>query len=301
MQAKMIRVFIDRYRDESGDTMGITKNGMKKYGIDKNTFRKSEDYFLKNYFLRLHSFNRSGMRLDDKYFQITRLGILAYMKWQLKLKYPKLFLDTDFFPLLFKYWDELIEKYGQIFSDVLEITLDRIDVHFESEFQHGKNIFFTGKLIESIKIPTTMVDVIIFREYDELVMQKIPTSNKPRISETFKNPNQKIDDKITERFTFLLFFNLLHVGTSSREATNYIMRYCYESDKKPSKQGMELSKKDHQVLDEIYTSFSEGGDKLFSIINNDEELHSLMKSSISEITDMLANRESIQTIYDKID
>jgi len=301
MHAKMIGVFIVHYRDESGNTSkGISKNGMEKYGIDKNTFRKSEDYFLRNYYLRLHNFNRSGVRPDDKYFQITRLGILAYMKWQLKIKNHPPFLDHDFFPLLFKYEDELGKQYGSILSDVLELTLERIDIHFDVELKRGKKIFGAGKLIESIKIPTKMMDVIIHREYDELIMQKIPKSNKPRMSETFENLNQKIDDKITERFTFLVFFNLLHIGISNRAVTEYIMRYCYEPDKKSPKQEKGLSKKDNQALDEIHTRLSEGGNTLFSIINNDGELHSLMKSSISEITHALANRESIQAIYDKI-
>jgi len=63
---------------------------------------------------------------------------------------------------------------------------------------------------------------------------------------------------------------------------------------------MTLSKGDQKALDEIFSRLSKGGNKVFSIINDDEELHSLMKSSLSEITDMLANRESIKAIYDKL-
>jgi len=300
-QAKIIYTFLVRYRDESGNiSKGISKNEMQKYDIDKNTFRKFEDYFLDNYFLRLYGYNKSGVRPADKYYQITRLGILAFMKWQLRIKNPFPFLDHDFFPLLYKHEDELGKQYGEIYNDVLELTLERIDVHFETEFQRDKKIFFAGNLVESIRIPTKMMDVIIFRNYDELVMQKIPKSNKPRMSETFENYNQKIDDNITERFTFLLFFNLLHIGFSNREATNYIMRYRFEPDKKTSKQTMTLSKEDQTALDETFRRLSEGGNNVFSIINDDEELHSLMKSSLSEITDMLENRESIQAIYNKL-
>jgi len=301
MQAKIIYTFMIHYKDESGNTSkGISKNEMQKYGIDKNTFRTLEDYFLKNYFLRLSGFNRSGLRPDDKYFQITVLGILAFMKWQLGMKNPPPFLHRDFFPLLFKYEDELGKHYGEILDYVLEITLERIDVQFEAELKLGKKILFDGNLIEGIKIPTEMMDITIFRNYDELIMPKIPISNKPRMSETFKNYNQKIDDNITERFTFLLFFNLLHIGISNRAATNCVMRFLYEPDKKPSKQAKTSSEKDNQVLDEIFTRLLEGTKKVFSIINNDEELHSLMKSSLLEITNMLANRKSIQAIYDKL-
>jgi hypothetical protein len=40
--------------------------------------------------------------------------------------------------------------------------------------------------------------------------------------------------------------------------------------------------------------------KLYKIINQDKTLRHLMKSSISGITDMLANRKDIQAIYDKL-
>ncbi len=300
-QAEMLGTFILFYRDKSGNiSEGIAKNGLEKYGINKTTFENNKDYFLENYFLRLNSFEKKILDTPAQYYQITMLGVLALMKWQLNLKKMLPLLDHDFFPLLYKYKNELGKQYGEILNNVLELTLERIDVHFETEYQHGKKIFFAGNLVESIRIPTKMMDVIIFRNYDELVLQKIPKSNKPRMSGTFENYNQKIDDNITERFTFLLFFNLLHVGISNREATNYLMRYHYEPDKKSSKQIITLSKGDQKALDEIFSRLSKGGNKVFSIINDDEELHSLMKSSLSEITDMLANRESIKAIYDKL-
>jgi hypothetical protein len=300
-QAEMLGTFILFYRDKSGNiSEGIAKNGLEKYGIDKNTFENYKDYFLDNYFLRLNSFDKKLQEIPAQYYQITMLGVLAHMKWQLKLKKMLPLLDNDFFPLLHKHENELGKQYGEILDNVLKLTLERLDVHFETEYQHGKKIFFAGNLVESIRIPTKMMDIIIFRNYDELVMQKIPKSKKPRMSETFKNYNQKIDDNITERFTFLLFFNLLHVGISNREATNYIMRYHFEPDKKSSKQTMTLSKEDQNALDKIFSLLSKGGNTAFSIINDDEELHSLMKSSLSEITDMLGNRESIKAIYDKL-
>jgi len=231
-QAEMLGTFILFYRDKSGNiSKGIAKSGLEDYGINKKTFNDHKDYFLDNYFLRLHSFKKTLRETPAQYYQITMLGVLAHMKWQLKLKKMLPLLDNDFFPLLYKHENELGKQYGDILDNILELTLERLDVHFETEYQHGKKIFFAGNLVESMRIPTKMMDVIIFRNYDELVMQKIPKSNKPRMSGTFKNYNQKIDDSITERFTFLLFFNLLHVGISNREATNYLMQYHFEPDK----------------------------------------------------------------------
>jgi len=117
-------------------------------------------------------------------------------------------------------------------------------------------------------------------------------------TDTFESLNQEIDDKITQRFTFLLLFNLLHIGTSAGEFTNLIMQNYLKFDKESTEQSEEERK---QVLEGFHKRIQESITKLYSIINQDETLHALMKSTISEITDMLANRKTIQAIYDKLD
>jgi len=111
--------------------------------------------------------------------------------------------------------------------------------------------------------------------------------------------NQEIDDKITERFTFLLFFNLLHLGTSAGELVNTYMQNYIEYDKNDSTEQSE------DEVKEIYKGYAErtleNVTKLFVIINQDKTLHTLVKSTIKEITDMLANRKTVQAIYDKLD
>ena len=296
-QAEIIKAYIDHYRDESNKiTQGITAEGIEKYGIEPKTFRNHKDYFLKNYFLRLNTVGYHGSR-NYFYFQVTRLGVLAYLKWQSKSEPSDIWLDRDFFPMLFKYWGELVESFEQVFFDVLTKTLNRIEIRPEFEGKiHGEEIF-GGKLDESIIIPMGMVEVKIFRKYKQPDMQESPTTKDWGVSETFKSLNQEIDDKITERFTFLLLFNLLHIGTSAGEFTNLIMQNCLKFDKESAEQSEEERKK---VLEGFHKRIQENITKLYSIINQDKELHTLMKSTISEITEMLANRKNLQLISEKL-
>ncbi len=298
-QAEIIKIFIEQYRDESNKiTQGISAEGLEKYGIEPKTFRNHKEYFLKNYFLRLNTVEYHGNR-NWFYFQITRLGVLAYLKWQSKKEPSDIWLDRDFFPTLFKYWDEIVESFEQIFFDVLTKTLNRIEIRPELEgVIHGETIY-GGKLDESVIIPMGMVEVKIFRKYKQPELQENPTTRDWGISETFESLNQEIDNKITERFTFLLFFNLLHLGTSAGELVNTYMQNYIEYDKNDSTEQSE------EEIKSIYTRYAnrtlENVTKLFTIVNQDNELHTLMKSSISEIADMLANRKTVQAIYEKLD
>ncbi|MCH7648511.1 MAG: hypothetical protein IIA83_07890, partial [Thaumarchaeota archaeon] len=151
-QAEIIKAYIDHYRDESNKiTQGITAEGLEKYGIEPKTFRNHKDYFLKNYFLRLNTVEYHGSR-NYFYFQVTHLGVLAYLKWQSKSEPSDIWLDRDFFPMLFKYWGELVESFEQVFFDVLTKTLNRIEIRPEFEGKIHSEEIFGGKLDESIII-----------------------------------------------------------------------------------------------------------------------------------------------------
>ena len=299
-QAEIIKIFIEHYRDESNKiSRGISADELeKKYGVISKTFRNHKDYFLTNYFLRLNTVGYHGPR-HYFYFQITRLGVLAYLKWQSKSKQSDIWLDRDFFPFLFKYWGELVENFEQVFFDVLTKTLNRIEIkpQFEGTI-HGEKIH-GGKLEESILIPMGMVEVKIFRHYKQPELQENPTDTDVARTDTFETLNQEIDDKITERFTFLFLFNLLHLGTSASELTNLYIQNYIEYDKSNT------AKQSEEEVKSIFTSYHDRTqkniDKLYFIINQDNALLTLIKSSISEITDVLADRKTVQAIYNKLD
>ena len=67
-QAKLIRAFIENYRDDSGKiSQGITQKGLKKYGLEPKTFGNHKDYFLKNYL------DRKSTRLNSSHSQQSRM------------------------------------------------------------------------------------------------------------------------------------------------------------------------------------------------------------------------------------
>jgi hypothetical protein len=297
-QAEIIKIFLDHYRDNSNQiSNGITAKGLEKYGTESKTFRNHKDYFLKNYFLRLTKVEYHGGE-NYVYFQITRLGVLAYLKWQSKQEPSDIWLDRDFFPLLFKYWGELVESFEQVFFDILTKTLERIEIQPQLKGIIQGETIYGGKLDESIIIPMGMIEVKIFRKYKQPDIQQVPAKTDWGVYDTFESLNQEIDDKITERFTFLLLFNLLHVGISAGEFTNLIILNCLEIDKESKEQSDEEGK---LIMEGALKRTQKNTAKLFSIINKDKMLHTLMKSSISEIIDMLANRKTVQAIYDKLD
>jgi len=298
MQAKHIKVFIENYRDDSGKILqGISQKGLEKYGLEPKTFGNHKNYFFKNYFLRLKTFKPHGDR-NDNYFQITRLGILAYLKWQSTHKISDIEIDRDFFPKLFEYWGELVESFEQVLFDVLRKTLERIEVRPELEgIIHGEKVY-GGKLDESIIIPMGMIEVKIFRKYKQPEIQEIPTMISWGKTITFETLNQEIDDKITQRFTFLLLFNLLHIGTSAGELTNLYMQNYIEYDQNNSEK--QSKEEISSIFKDYHDRIQENITKLYEIINQDETLHYLMKSSISEIMDMLSNRKTVQAVYDKL-
>lgn len=297
MEAKILKVFIEHYREESNKvSKGISANKLESYGLKAGTFRNHSEYFLNNYFLRPLTLKQEGGN-NSKFFQITPLGVLAYLKWQSKSPLSDIWIDHDFFPLLHKYWGELIESFEHVLSEVLTRTLEKIDIRPEFEGVIEGEKIYGGKLDESITIPMGMVDVTIFRKYNKPKVQEIPSKKSWGKSKTYKSLNPEIDDKITERFTFLLFFNLLHSGTSPSAFVNLYMQNCLKLDKESPEQTLDDKK---QVLKGFHKRTIENTDKLFAIINNDKKLHSLMKSSISEITDLIANRKSVQSIYDRL-
>ena len=301
-QAEIIKTFIDHYRDGSNKiSQGIPAKKLKDYGIEPKTFRNHKDYFLENYFLRLSTVEYHGNR-NYFYFQITRLGVLAYLKWFSNSNSTEIWLDRDFFPDLHKHWVELVETFEQVLFDVARKTLDRIEIRPQIVREIQGQTVYGGKLYENITIPIGTIDVKIFRKYKQPDVQKNPTNLDWGVTETFESLNQDIDDKITQRFTFLLLFNLLNSGIDAGEFSNLMFpnyvkpfddrkEYLTEEDK--------LEKKSEIAT--FHKKMQENVSKLFSIINQDESLHSLMKSTISEISDTLANKTTLQLISKKLD
>lgn len=300
-QAKIIKTFMDNYRDESNEiSIGLTANKLEEYGNVSKTFRNHKDYFLENYFLRPTILDPHGME-DWHYFQITQLGVLAYLKWLSTQDSKEVELDRDFFPCLYKYWGELVEMYEQVLSDVLKKTLDRIEIRPEIEGTIRGEEFFGGRLDESIIIHLDNIEVRIFRKYKQPEVHEFPTKRDWGVLKQFENLNQEIDDKITERFTFLLFFNLLNSGTDAGEFLNTLFpNHIKPFDWNKESLTEDDKEKKKSEIKNFYDKMQKNTSDLFTIIKNDEDLHALMKKNISEIISDLSNRKNLLAIYEKL-
>lgn len=298
-QAEIIKVFLDNYRDKTNEiSEGLSGNELESYGIITKTFRNNRDYFLKNYFLRLSKVEYHGQR-NYFYFQITRLGILSYLKWSSKKSKSDFWLDKDFFPLMWKHWDTLVDIFGESLFDILQSTIESIEIKPQYTLQFENEKTYGGKLNESIWISLGKIEVKFFREYDSPQLQSLPNIDAWKQTEHFTSLNQEIDDKITARYTFLLFFNLLNSGLSPSALapllTNRITHFDLNKESLTEKDMEDKKIEIEKVINEV----KQNSEKLFSIILDDGELYKLLKESIVEITQTFSNRPALKIMSEK--
>lgn len=298
MQAKIIKVFIENYRDESGNIFqGITQKGLKKYGLVPRTFGNHKKYFLKNYFLRLSAVEFHG-NTKHYYFQITRFGVLAYLKWASSQPQNDVYLDKDFFPLLWKYWKKLHKIYGDVLIDIHQKSITCLEIDHQYVINIKGNDHSSNKFTEVMTVPMGVVDIKIFNDYPIVKLPETPTEKSVNETKIFESLNRNIDDKITKRFTFLSFYNLLDVGLTG----DFKLLFDHVTSKfllydNPTKSDLKNPKLEMQ---EFAEKMKQNTDEVFSIIKKDKELHDLMKSTLSEITEYLNNRKSLKTMIKQL-
>lgn len=298
-QAKIIKVFIENYRDESNNiSQGITRRGLKKYGLEPKTFANHKVYFLKNYFLRLSAVEFHG-NTKYFYFQITRFGVLAYLKWASTQPQNDVDLDKIFFPLLWKHWKKLHDIYGDVFLDIHQKSIKCLEIGHQYVFSVRGDDHSSDKFTEVMTVPMGIVEIKLFTDYPALQLQEFPTKKTVFETNHFQSLNQSIDDKITARFTFLLFYNLLNVGlTGDLELIlNHVASKFLLKDN-PTESDLNDAKLELTAFGE---KMKQNTNELFSIIKKDKELHDLMTSTLSEITELLNNRRSLKTMIERLE
>lgn len=298
-QAKIIKVFIENYRDDSGNIFqGIAQKGLKKYGLEPRTFGNHKKYFLKNYFLRLSAVEFHGNR-KHYFFQITRFGVLAYLKWASTQPQNTVDLDVNFFPLLWKYWKKLHDVYGDVFLDIHQKSITCLEITHQYVISIKGDDHHSNKFTEIMTIPMGVVEIKLFNYYPVVKMPENPTENSVNETRIIESLNQDIDDKITARFTFLLFYNLLDAGLTG----DFTLMFEHVTSKfllddTPTEPDLENFKLEHYKFSD---KMKQNTDEVFSIIKNDKELHELMKSTLSEITGLLSNRKSLKTMTEQLE
>lgn len=298
-QARIIEKFIEVYRNQSNIvTDGVTGYELDKLGNLAKLFRNHRKFLLDNYLIRLnqveHHFTRHKML-----FQVTRLGVLAHLKWMTMQEFKEIWHDRDFFPLLWKHWDKLVDIFGDILFDVLRKTINRIEVKPKMIIEYKGNRINDPNLIESIMIPLGKTEIKFFREYNSLIKQKIPDRIREGV-EYLEFVNQEIDNKITERFSFLFYFNLLNHDIDIGEKMSIMIpdRVTFFNFEQELTNGIIETKK--LEIEQFEKELHEKTNKLLFIIHKDKELHELMKNTISEIMTDLSNRKSLQITYERL-
>ncbi len=298
-QAKIIKVFIENYRDNSGKIFqGIAQKGLKKYGLEPRTFGNHKNYFLKNYFLRLSAVGFHG-NTKHYFFQITRFGVLAYLKWASAQPQNDVLLDKDFFPLLGKYWKKLHNIYGDVFLDIHQKSITCLEISHQYVLSVKGNDHSSDKFTEVMTVPMGVVEIKLFNDYPVVKLQENPTEISVNETKIFESLNQNIDDKITARFTFLSFYNLLDAGLTGdlKLMFDHVTSKFLLNDN-PTESDLNNFK---LKLKEFADKMKQNTDEVFSIIKNDKELHDLMKSTLSEITCLLNNRKSLKTMTERLE
>ncbi len=297
-QAKIIKVFIENYRDESGKIFqGITRKGLKKYGLEPKTFANHKKYFLKNYFLRPSTVEFHG-NTKHIYFQITRFGVLAYLKWASTQPLNDVYLDKNFFPLWWKHRNKLHDIYGDIFLDIYQKSITCLEISHQYIFSVKGVDHSSDKFTEIMTVPMGVVKIKLHTDYPIVILQEIPTKISVNETLNFERLNQNIDAKITARFTFLLFYNLLDAGLTGdfQLMFNHITSKFLLNDN-PTKSDLENSKLEHIQFGE---KMKQNTNKLFLIIKKDKKLQDLMTSTLFEITRFLNNRKSLKTMIERL-
>lgn len=298
-QARVIGKFIEIYRDETNNVSdGITGHDFDKKTKLAKLFRKHREVFLDNYFIRItkiiHHFTR-----HDRFFQVTPLGVLAYLKWFTNSNLSEFQLDREFFPLLWKHWDKLNDIYGDILPDIVRKTLDRIEVKPIMSGKLNDTTISLSDLNESIMIPLGRIEVKIFRQYTSLIKQEINDRIKDGKEHT-QSINKIIDDEISERFTFLFYFNLLNHGFDVGEMIDVLFPNRVAFFDLNQKLTDIIKEKKKSEIKEFESKMKRGANEVFSIIHRDKELHKLMKGTVSEIMNDLGNRKNLQVIFQKL-
>lgn len=300
-QANILGTFLEYYREKDGTISdGIVSHALEKLGIVPKTFRNHREYLLKNYFLRLSKVEYHGCE-NWYFFQITKLGILAYIKWRSTLpSTQEFFLDKDFFPLLWKHWDKLTELYSDILIRIARTTIDQIDVIPQIDYLIGGEKFYAGNLIENIHLPLGSIKIRFSTVYHIPKVEPIPQNFDLGTSKKFQSLNPDIDKKIDDHYTFLIYFNLLSLGLDLLRTGEFFLSDILDNIK---------------TIDEVPTDYdkmrSDGkifGEKVFDalealllIIKNDQELVKLIKDNVCELKTQLERRNTFNAILESLD
>lgn len=289
-QGIILQKFVENFTDKLGKyPSGLSSLDLEHLGIERKTFRKHKEFLQDNYLIRINKIGYHGHQHWFNY-QITKLGVIAYLKWVLTKKAIKKATITKLsFPFIIRYWDNLYEKYGKLLKTILIHSMHQIEVEPSMTVEHEKDKQHSRMLNEVITLSMDDIQFRIFRQYEP--PQPIPTKNLKgdvmRIDDFSDRANSEIDSSITNRFTFLFFFNLINFGLESWQKLVIFSAY-----KNAVKDGLQFQKDFLRVGNLL----SKNSNYVIELIKKDKVLRGLFCSMLNEISSKLQDVKAINLL-----
>lgn len=270
--------------EKENDEKGISTAFLGKRGINRRTFEINQDFMLQNYLIKITNEEKHGIQ-TWKYYKITPHGVVAYLKWcQLKDKQIHQSILQSYFPLIFEHYDALQKMYGTMFYYIfnhainqfdLKPNLEVIDISTKEIIKNKDRYNF----LETITVPhkTNRFNFSRFKNLDQ-ESEKVGRNANPDYFNDLK-----IEDNITNRITFLFFYDLIVLTT-----LDVVLHYFYWNirvSKKVLFSGPQNEFEEDKSLIELYKYYERIYPMIISIIKKDPTLKKLFKNTMHELSE----------------
>lgn len=298
IQGRILNAFVEYDGDNKGEIgYGLTSGKLGKLGINRKTFDNTDknsinnkDFLLDNYFLRITRKESHGQQYWI-YYKITTLGVIAYLKWasELKSEYQVSYSQT-FFPLITRHLKKIIELYGDTVSHILSNTALRINIKSQVSGIIKNQRVDSRTLICSMTLRVGDFDIIYDQFLDKPLFKKI----KHIVDIDYEDEiNDKLNQKLSDCFTFVFYYNLINSGLNANEIVNLFIKEYNTFEKKNGDYYIDEKKfkirlKKHQI--KLQTNYK----KILKLIKSDSELHKLISDNYDEVLSKLDQTSIIE-------
>ena len=256
--------------EKENDEKGISTAFLGKRGINRRTFEINQDFMLQNYLIKITNKEKHGIQ-TWKYYKITPHGVVAYLKWcQLKDKQIHQSILQSYFPSIFEHYDALQKMYGTMFYYIfnhainqfnLKPNLEVIDISTKEIIKNKDRYNF----LETITVPHK-INKFNFSRFKNLDQEseKVGRSANPDYFNDLE-----IEDNITNRITFLFFYDLIVLGNLVDLLFQYFSR----------------NKIDEKSMIELGKYYAKIHPMIISIINKDPKLKKLFQNTMHTLSE----------------
>lgn len=294
-QAKILEKLIE-YDLESSE-WGLTSGAIEKRDINRKTFANNINWLLENYFVKITWSDDHGLQVW-KYYMVTQLGVLAYLKWITKKDVEKSIDITErFAPLLVKHLGKIKEWYGDIADYALKKAVSQINVNPISvlHLKSKKKSQPSKEMVESMTLTFGSVDIIFYRDMGKPVFEKIHKFGKDIYDH---RKNKKFGTDIANRFTFAYFFNLINLVYSTGDFMEASMEINPIARRFKNKIILEDTTKIIKRTESLVNKLQENKKKVIQMISEDKDLSELFKSTISEMSSKIKEPKIIKYLQE---